>query len=142
VTDRIAARLQELKRWRAMTTGGLPDEVFWPDEDDRYQYSDSPHNTHDKAKAPRSSNCRGRDTTEVAVMPDKSNALRVRVMYTTECPEWWRLQIRKRLGRQGRATRAECKAWLEDHGSSMDDVLRQEYDDWQRAAEEGEAIDY
>lgn len=73
MTDEMTARLEELRRWRAMA----PEEQDaliasgWhpaPLESDRYQTSDSPHN---KVKAQRHGNDLGRDTTEVPVMPDQ-----------------------------------------------------------------------
>lgn len=91
-----------------------------------------------KQQAPRRRNVRGRGKTEVPVMQDKPNELRVRVSYTTTCPEWWRIQVRKRLGKQGLATREECKNWLRDYGTSQDDDLWLDYAAWQEAAEEGE----
>lgn len=66
--------------------------------------------------------------------------MRVHIAYTTECPEWWRIQIRKRLGRQGLATRNECKTWLREYGSSQDNDLWLEYEAWQLAAEDGEEV--
>ena len=84
----------------------------------------------------------GRDTTEVAVMPGKTNDLRVRVAYTTDCPEWWRIQIRRVAGRSGLATRAECVSWLRRYGESEDDNLALAFERWQAAAEQGEEVSW
>jgi hypothetical protein len=78
--------------------------------------------------------------TEVTAMQDKTTALRVRVTYSTDCPEWWRIQIRRKLGRQGLATRSECVDWLRRYGESEDDNLALAYERWQQAAEEGETV--
>jgi hypothetical protein len=73
-------------------------------------------------------------------MQGKRNALHIRVTYSADCPEWWRMQIRKRLGKVGLATRAECAEWLRRYGSSQDDELWLEWEAWQRAAADGEDV--
>ncbi len=73
-------------------------------------------------------------------MPEQTNDLHVRVNYATDCPEWWRIQVRRRLGRQGLATRAECVEWLRNYGESEDDNLAMEYERWQLAAADGETV--
>lgn len=78
--------------------------------------------------------------TEVTAMHDKTNPLHVRVMYSTDCPEWWRIEVRRRLGKQGLATRQECSDWLRRYGESEDDNLALAFEQWQKAAEEGETV--
>lgn len=73
-------------------------------------------------------------------MQAKSNDLHVRVSYATDCPEWWRIQVRRRQGRVGLATRAECVEWLKRYGESEDDNLALEFGRWQEAAEQGEEV--
>ncbi len=73
-------------------------------------------------------------------MQGKTNELHVRVIYAADCPEWWRIQVRRRLGLQGLATRAECVEWLHRYGESEDDNLALEFERWQEAAETGETI--
>lgn len=73
-------------------------------------------------------------------MHDKTNALHVRVMYSTDCPEWWRIQVRRELGKQGLATRQECVDWLHKYGQSEDDNLEMAYARWQQTADEGEEV--
>jgi hypothetical protein len=145
VTDWVTAKLRELEEWRSIS-GEEQDLLIasgWHPGDckefvsDRYQDGDPPHNAE---TAPRRGNVRGHDTTEVPVMQAESNPLHVRVTYATDCPEWWRIQIRRRLGRQGMATRAECVEWLRRYGSSQDDDLWLEWDRWQKAADEGEEV--
>jgi hypothetical protein len=93
-----------------------------------------------KKEPRRSANYPGPDTTEVAVMQSKDNEIRVRVTYTAVCPEWWRIQVRRRLGRQGLATRAECVEWLRRYGESEDDNLALAFERWQLAAAGGEEV--
>lgn len=73
-------------------------------------------------------------------MQAKSNDLHVRVSYATDCPEWWRIAVGRRLGRQGPATRAECVAFLRRFGESEDDNLALEFERWNEAAAEGEEV--
>jgi hypothetical protein len=80
--------------------------------------------------------------TEVTAMQAKSNDLHVRVSYATDCPEWWRIQIRRRLGRSGLATRQECVEWLRRYGASQDDDLWIQWEAWQHAAAEGDEVEY
>jgi hypothetical protein len=68
-------------------------------------------------------------------MHDNTNDLHVRVTYATDCPEWWRIQVRRRFGRVGLATRAECVEWLKNYGSSEDENLALEFERSQEAAE-------
>lgn len=49
--------------------------------------------------------------------------MRVRVVYSVECPDWWRREINGWYGKPGLATRAECVTWLRMYGSSMDDEV-------------------
>ena len=49
--------------------------------------------------------------------------MRVRVSYGADCPDWWREEIRRFYGKPGKATRAECVAWLKAYGSSEDENL-------------------
>ena len=49
--------------------------------------------------------------------------MRVRVQYTVDVPSWWRREIRRWYGKDGYATRAEVREWLQRHGTSMDDDL-------------------
>jgi hypothetical protein len=66
--------------------------------------------------------------------------LDLHVSYTTLCPEWWRIQIRRRLGKQGQANAVECVNWLRNYGQSEDDNLALEWNQWQQAAEDGEEV--
>jgi hypothetical protein len=66
--------------------------------------------------------------------------LHLRVSYATDCPEWWRIQVRRKLGKQGLATRAECVDWLRNYGQSEDDNLALEWNQWQQTAEDGEEV--
>ena len=75
-------------------------------------------------------------------MQENRNDLHVRVTYSTDCPEWWRIQIRRRLGRPGLATRAECVEWLRRYGTSQDDDLWLQWEAWQNAAAEGEDVEF
>jgi hypothetical protein len=61
--------------------------------------------------------------------PRQPLPLQVRVVYDAECPAEWRRAIRRYYGLGGIATRAECAAWLERYGSSMDDNLAALMDD-------------
>jgi hypothetical protein len=78
--------------------------------------------------------------TEVTAMQDKTNSLHVRVSYSTDCPEWWRIQVRRRLGRAGLATHEECVEWLRNFGESEDDNLALAFERWNAAADEGEVV--
>ena len=49
--------------------------------------------------------------------------MKVRVAYTTEVDDRYRRAIRRFYGKDGLATRAEVKHWLEMYGSSEDDNL-------------------
>ena len=75
-------------------------------------------------------------------MPDKTNALHVRVSYSTDCPDWWRIQVRRRIGRAGLATREECIEWLRHFGESEDDNLALAFEQWQKAADQGEEVSW
>ena len=61
--------------------------------------------------------------------------MKVRVAYTTEVDDRYRRAIRRFYGKDGLATRAEVKHWLEMYGSSEDDNLM--YDE-QQAEERGD----
>lgn len=75
-------------------------------------------------------------------MQDKTNALRVRVAYSTDCPEWWRIQVGRRLGKGRPALRAECVEWLRRYGESEDDNLALEFERWQQAADTGAEVEW
>lgn len=75
-------------------------------------------------------------------MQENRNDLHVRVTYATDCPEWWRIQVRRRLGKPGLATREECVEWLRRYGQSEDDNLALAYERWQEAAAQGEEVEW
>ncbi len=136
MSDWNTAKLEELKRWRELS--GEEQDALIASGWHPGPVTKSPNRTITKQRPGVAGTTRAVDTTEVPVMSEKS--LKVRVAYTTNCPEWWRIQIRKRLGRQGLATRQECVEWLRSYGTSEDDTLWLEWDAWQRAAEEGETF--
>lgn len=61
--------------------------------------------------------------------------------YSTDCPEWWRLMIRRRLGKQGIATRQECIDWLRRYGESEDENLATEWERMEQAIALGETVE-
>ncbi len=113
-----------------------PDRLY---KEARYQDGESPHN---KVEPPHRSNGRGHDTEGEASMPDETNNLHVRVSYATDCPEWWRISLGRRLGKPGSApaTRAECVAHLRRFGESEDDNLAREWTDLNDAIAKGEQV--
>lgn len=52
--------------------------------------------------------------------------MKVRVCYTTEVNDDYRRAINLYYGKEGLATRAEVKHWLEKYGASEDDNLMYE----------------
>jgi len=79
--------------------------------------------------------------TEVAAMQEKN--LHVRVVYSTDCPEWWRIMVGRRLGKRNfiPATRAECVEWLRRYGQSEDDNLALAWQQMQDAIAAGEEVE-
>jgi hypothetical protein len=66
--------------------------------------------------------------------------MRIKVTYTTEVPEWWRIMVRRRLGKQGLATREECRDWLRRYGESEDDNLWLAWEAMEEAIAKGETV--
>ncbi len=132
--DRSAATLSE-QPWWFTRRYGTPPRLYKP----TVTKSADPPIT--KRQPPRRGNVRGRDTTEVPVMQEKN--LHVRVSYATDCPEWWRISLGRRLGKPGSApaTRAECVAHLRRFGESEDDNLAREWTDLNNAIALGEVVE-
>lgn len=49
--------------------------------------------------------------------------MRVRVVSTSDYPDWWRAAVRRFYGQEGLATRDEIVSWVKAYGTSMDDDL-------------------
>ncbi len=68
--------------------------------------------------------------------------LHVRVSYATDCPEWWRIMVGRRLGKQTPATRAECVGFIRRFGESEDDNLAAEWTRMEDAIALGQEVSF